>query len=139
MVSVESVWLAMHYFRKKEPREAEVAGRIVIASIAAGIICMTAGAAVILRGDAWAYRPDPRPQQFQHCSSLLTCKGHHIINALRPAFVHTKITPRALAAWPKEHLMPMSTLMKVYDSFLPGGEHENGNGVCAEARQGNVY
>ena len=41
------------------------------------------------------------------------------INALLPAFVATNIQPGQLnSIWPKEHLTPMSTLLRLYHIYL---------------------
>jgi 15-hydroxyprostaglandin dehydrogenase (NAD) len=41
------------------------------------------------------------------------------VNAILPAFVVTGLAPAGLVdAMPKEHLTPMSTILKAYDSFL---------------------
>ena len=41
------------------------------------------------------------------------------INALLPAFVMTGIASPALKAiWPKEHTTPMSTLLRLYNTYL---------------------
>jgi 15-hydroxyprostaglandin dehydrogenase (NAD) len=44
------------------------------------------------------------------------------VNAICPAFVPTNLAPKAiLEKWPKEHVTPMSTILKAFDTFLGDG------------------
>lgn len=47
------------------------------------------------------------------------CTEGITVNAILPAFVVTGLAPAGLVdAMPKEHLTPMSTILKAYDAFL---------------------
>jgi 15-hydroxyprostaglandin dehydrogenase (NAD) len=62
---------------------------------------------------------------------------HITINAILPAFVATGLAPAGLIdAMPKEHLTPMSTILKAYDSFL---ENDDLSGETVECSGDQLY
>lgn len=52
-----------------------------------------------------------------------------MVNSILPAFVVTGLAPPGLAdIFPKEHITPMSTVLKAYDTFI-GDDKMNGQTV----------
>ena len=57
---------------------------------------------------------------FTRCvGPVLLNKENITVNAICPAFIATGLAPKAvLEVFPKEHLTPMSTALRAYDTFL---------------------
>ncbi|KAG9386031.1 15-hydroxyprostaglandin dehydrogenase [Pyrenophora tritici-repentis] len=59
------------------------------------------------------------------------------VNAICPAFIPTNLCPpEILARWPKEHITPLTTVIKAIDAFL-GDDQLTGQAV--ELSQDNIY
>ncbi|KAF8244232.1 NAD(P)-binding protein [Wilcoxina mikolae CBS 423.85] len=117
--------LAIHYFRKNEGR----GGKIVMTS-----------------SDAGLYPLEGVPQYVACKHGLVGItrsmgpvlkKENITINSVLPAFVPTGLAPPGLIeAWPKEHITPMSTVIKCFNMFIEDDEMTGQTGECS---QGTVY
>ncbi|EMD96963.1 hypothetical protein COCC4DRAFT_199667 [Bipolaris maydis ATCC 48331] len=59
------------------------------------------------------------------------------VNAICPAFIPTNLCPPEVAArWPKEHITPLSTVLKAIDAFL---KDDQLTGQAVELSQENIY
>ncbi|KAL7270289.1 hypothetical protein RUND412_007006 [Rhizina undulata] len=120
--AIYGVRLSAHYFRKNQKKSG---GKIVFTSSAAGIY--------------------PTPDIPIYCASKHALIGltrslagpfsreNITVNAILPAFVPTGLAPEGLIdAWPREHVTPMSTVMKAYDMFLDDEKRLTGQtGECS--------
>ncbi|KKY14275.1 putative 15-hydroxyprostaglandin dehydrogenase (nad(+)) [Diplodia seriata] len=103
----QGVWLFKHYARRNPGR----GGKIVITSSAAGFYFM-----------------DSNPQYCAAKHGLVgltrSCgpvflKENITVNCICPAFVPTNLCPpHMLGKFPKEHITPMTTVLKAFDTFL---------------------
>ncbi|KAA8912027.1 hypothetical protein FN846DRAFT_897566 [Sphaerosporella brunnea] len=112
--------LATHYFRKNEGR----GGKIVLTSSDAGLYALVG------------------VPQYTACKHGLVgitrsmapilAKEKITINAVLPAFVPTGLAPPGLIdAWPKEHITPMSTVLKAFNMFVDNDEMTGETGECS--------
>jgi len=104
---VQGIWLFKHYARQNKVP----GGKIIITSSSAGLYHMptnpiyTASKHALV-GLTRALGPVLNRQDIQ-------------VNAICPAFVPTALCPKEmLDQFPKEHITPMSTVIKAYDTFL---------------------
>ena len=64
-------------------------------------------------------------------------KENITVNAVLPAFVPTGLAPpRLIEAWPKEHITPMSTVLKCFGMFIDDDAITGQTGECS---QDNIY
>lgn len=106
---VQGIWLFKHYARKNK--------------VAGGKALMTASAAGI-----YPMLTNPQYTVAKHGLVGLTrscgpgfAKEGIFINCIMPAFVPTGLCPpHVLDIFPKEHITPMSIILKAYDKFLDG-------------------
>jgi len=122
----QGIWLFRHYARRSENK----GGKIVITSSAAGL-----------------YPMDTNPQYTaakhalvgltRACGPMLTQDENITVNCILPAFVPTGLAPPGLIdIFPKEHITPMSTVMKAYDTFMADDEM---TGQTVELSQGQLF
>ncbi|KAK0108150.1 hypothetical protein ONS95_002972 [Cadophora gregata] len=105
---VQGVWLFKHYARSNKGQKG---GKVVITSSMAGLYPMES---------------DPLYTAAKHALVGFTratgARFHRegiTVNCICPAFVPTGLAPEeVLAKFPKEHITPMSTLIRAYDMFL---------------------
>lgn len=104
---IQGVWLFKHYARQNKI----AGGKVVITSSCAGLYPMetnpiyTASKHALV-GLTRALGPVLQQQNIQ-------------VNTICPAFVPTALCPKdMLDRFPKEHITPMSTVIKAYDTFL---------------------
>lgn len=104
---IQGVWLFKHYAQRNKL----AGGKVVITSSSAGLYAMetnpiyTASKHALV-GLTRALGPVLQRQNIQ-------------LNAICPAFVPTGLCPEGmLDRFPKEHITPMSTVIKAYDTFL---------------------
>ncbi|KOS37947.1 hypothetical protein ACN38_g11230 [Penicillium nordicum] len=104
---IQGIWLFKHYALQNKI----VGGKVVITSSSAGLYPMESNPIYTaskhaLVGLARALGPALHKQNIQ-------------VNAICPAFVPTALCPKEmLDRFPKEHITPMSTVIKAYDTFL---------------------
>lgn len=104
---IQGIWLFKHYARKNKIP----GGRVVVTSSSAGLYPMETNPVYTaskhaLVGLTRALGPALHRQNIQ-------------INAICPGFVPTALCPKEmLDRFPKEHITPMSTVIKAYDTFL---------------------
>lgn len=103
----QGIWLFKHYVQQNKTP----GGKIIITSSSAGLYPMetnpiyTASKHALV-GLTRALGPVLRKQNIQ-------------VNAICPAFVPTALCPKeVLDRFPKEHITPMSTVIKAYDTLL---------------------
>lgn len=107
---IQGIWLFKHYARQNKIP----GGKVVITSSSAGLYPMESNPVYTaskhgLVGLTRALGPTLHRQNIQ-------------INAICPGFVPTALCPKEmLDRFPKEHITPMSTVIKAYDAFL--GDH----------------
>ncbi len=59
------------------------------------------------------------------------------VNCICPAFVPTALCPpHLLDLWPKEHITPMTTVMKAFETFI---EHDDMTGESVELSLDQLY
>ena len=64
-------------------------------------------------------------------------KENITVNAILPAFVPTGLAPPGLIdIFPKEHVTPISTVIKAFDTFL---EYDSLSGETVELSQGDLF
>ncbi|KAF3387327.1 15-hydroxyprostaglandin dehydrogenase [NAD] [Penicillium rolfsii] len=122
---IQGIWLFKHYARQnKVPR-----GKVVVTSSSAGLYPMESNPIYTaskhaLVGLTRALGPSLHWQNIQ-------------INAICPGFVPTSLCPKEmLDRFPKEHITPMSTVIKAYDTIL--GDH-NLHGQTVELSLDQLY
>ncbi|KAJ5936866.1 hypothetical protein N7466_003316 [Penicillium verhagenii] len=104
---VQGIWLFKYYARQNKIP----GGKVIITSSSAGLYSMATNPIYTaskhaLVGLARALGPELDRQNIQ-------------VNAICPAFVPTALCPKdMLDRFPKEHITPMSTVIKAYDTFL---------------------
>jgi 15-hydroxyprostaglandin dehydrogenase (NAD) len=104
---IQGIWLFKHYARRNKIP----GGKVVITSSAAGLYAMETNPLYTtakhgLVGLARALGPTFARENIQ-------------VNAICPAFVPTALCPKEmLDRFPKEHITPMSTVIKVYDKLI---------------------
>ncbi|KAG4422560.1 hypothetical protein IFR04_004329 [Cadophora malorum] len=105
---VQGIWLFKYFARKNKEKKG---GKVVITSSMGGLYPMES---------------DPLYTAAKHALVGLTratgTRFHRediTVNCICPAFVPTNLAPKeVLAIFPKEHITPMSTLLRAYDMFL---------------------
>ncbi|KAK9460474.1 uncharacterized protein V1516DRAFT_664871 [Lipomyces oligophaga] len=121
-----TVWLSLFYFRRNPTVKG---GRIAITCSNAGIY------------------PFPTNPQYATCkhaivglvrSTASVLKHENVtINCVCPAFVETNLAPKEIIAkMPKEHITPMSTIMR---AFLAFQDDPSLTGQVAECSLGDIY
>ncbi|QKX53807.1 uncharacterized protein TRUGW13939_00887 [Talaromyces rugulosus] len=104
---IQGIWLFKHYARRNKIP----GGKVVITSSAAGLYAMETNPLYTtakhgLVGLARGLGP-------------IFAKENIHVNAICPAFVPTALCPEEmLDRFPKEHITPMSTVIKVYDKLI---------------------
>ncbi|KAJ6008913.1 hypothetical protein N7499_001038 [Penicillium canescens] len=122
---VQGIWLFKHYARQNKIP----GGKVVITSSSAGLYQMATNPIYTaskhaLVGLTRALAPVLDQQNIQ-------------VNAICPAFVPTALCPKdMLDRFPKEHITPMSTIIKAYDTFL---KDDTLNGQTVELSQDQLY
>lgn len=122
---VQGIWLFKHYARQNKI----AGGKVVITSSSAGLYPMTTNPIYTaskhaLVGLTRALGTTLNQQNIQ-------------INAICPAFVSTALCPKdMLDRFPKQHITPMSTVLKAYDTFI---RDDTLNGQTVELSQDQLY
>ncbi|OQV04652.1 hypothetical protein CLAIMM_09505 [Cladophialophora immunda] len=119
------LWLATHYFRQNDGQ----GGSIAITSSSAGL---------------YAFHTNPQYAAAKHgivglvrSAAPVLQKENIRVNCVCPAFVPTNLAPASLlSAMPKEHLTPMSTIVRAFDSFATDASLV---GKVAECSLGDIY
>ncbi|KAF4545868.1 15-hydroxyprostaglandin dehydrogenase [Lasiodiplodia theobromae] len=122
---IQGIWLFKHYARKSPGGK----GKIVITSSAAGLYSMDT---------------NPLYSSAKHGLVGLTrscgpvfLKENITVNCICPAFVPTNLCPpHMLAKFPKEHITPMSTVLKAFDTFL---DDDGMTGQTVELSIGDLF
>jgi len=122
---IYGIQLFAHYARKHK----QTGGKIVVTSSMAGI---------------YKFETNPQYCAAKHALIGLTRalganfeKEGMTINAILPAFVATNLAPEGLVeTMPQEHLTPMSTILKAYDTFL---ENSDLSGETVEVSQDQLF
>ncbi|KAI2483264.1 hypothetical protein Ptr902_05581 [Pyrenophora tritici-repentis] len=125
---LQGLWLFKYYVRRSEG-EGAGRGKFVATSSMAGLYYMpqcpqyTASKYAIIG--------------LVRASAPAFLKESITVNAICPAFVPTNLCPpEILARWPKEHITPLTTVIKAIDAFL-GDDQLTGQAV--ELSQDNIY
>ncbi|KAJ5936005.1 hypothetical protein N7454_005303 [Penicillium verhagenii] len=122
---VQGIWLFKHYARQNKIP----GGKVIITSSSAGLYPMATNPIYTaskhaLVGLTRALGPELDRQNIQ-------------VNAICPAFVPTALCPKdMLDRFPKEHITPMSTVIKAYDTFL---KDDTLNGQTVELSLDQLY
>jgi len=104
---VQGIWLFKHYAR----RNVVPGGKIVITSSAAGLYPMATNPLYTAAKHALVGLT-------RACGPVFLEEGI-TVNCICPAFVPTNLCPpHVLQIFPKEHITPMSTVLKAHDTFL---------------------
>ncbi|KFY95299.1 hypothetical protein V500_02852 [Pseudogymnoascus sp. VKM F-4518 (FW-2643)] len=122
---IQGIWLFKHYARKNSTP----GGKIVITSSAAGIYSM-------------ATNPLYTSAKYGLVGLARACGPHFAeenitVNCICPSFVPTGLCPpHVLHKFPKEHITPMSTVLKAFDTFI--GDNTM-TGQTVELSLGHLY
>ncbi|OCL08026.1 NAD(P)-binding protein [Glonium stellatum] len=122
---IQGLWLFKYYARKNE----KPGGKVVITSSAAGLYAMTTN-------------PQYTASKYgliglTRASGPVFVKEYITVNCICPAFLATNLCPKQLLdKFPKEHITPMSTVLKAFDTFL-GDDKMTGQSV--ELSLGKLY
>ncbi|PVI06941.1 NAD(P)-binding protein [Periconia macrospinosa] len=125
---IQGLWLFKYYVsQSKEAGGGK--GKFVATSSAAGLYAMT-------------QNPQYTASKYGivglvRAAGPVLVKENITVNAICPAFIPTNLPPpEILAAWPKEHITPMSTAIKAIDAFL---DDDTMTGQTVELSQENIY
>ncbi|KAJ5385552.1 hypothetical protein N7517_003463 [Penicillium concentricum] len=107
---IQGVWLFKHYARRNKTP----GGKIVITSSSAGLYPMPTNPVYTATKHALV--------GLSRALGPVFAKENIQVNAICPAFVPTALCPKdMLERFPKEHITPMSTVLRAYDTFINDG------------------
>ncbi|KAK7206468.1 hypothetical protein BZA70DRAFT_287946 [Myxozyma melibiosi] len=123
---IYSLWLAVFYFRRNP---AGKKGKVVITASNAGLY------------------PFPTNPQYASCKHAIVglvrsvapifIKENITVNCICPAFVETNLAPKdLLRRMPREHVTPMSTVLRAFQSFA---DDDALTGQAAECSLGDIF
>lgn len=123
---IQGLWLFKHYARRNTPNHG---GKAVVTSSAAGLYNMTTNP---LYGAAKAGLVG-----LVRSAGPVFVKENITLNAICPAFVPTNLCPPGMIEkFPKEHITPMTTVLKAIDTFLA---NDAMSGETVELSLDNLY
>ncbi|EKD19258.1 uncharacterized protein L3040_009301 [Drepanopeziza brunnea f. sp. 'multigermtubi'] len=123
---VQGVWLFKHYARRNEGAKG---GKVVITSSMAGLYPMESDPLYTATKHALV--------GFTRATGPVLQRENITVNCFCPAFVVTSLAPKeVLDNFPKEHITPMSTVLRAYDMFL---EDPKLSGKVVETSLDQVY
>ncbi|KAH8900399.1 NAD(P)-binding protein [Thozetella sp. PMI_491] len=124
---IQALWLFKFFARQNKSSKG---GKVVITSSAAGFYGMETNP---LYGAA----KSGLVGLTRSVGPVLYKQDSITVNCICPAFVMTGLCPPSMRdTFPKEHITPMSTIIKAYDTFLLD---DNMTGQCVEASLDHLY
>ncbi|TVY25634.1 15-hydroxyprostaglandin dehydrogenase [NAD(+)] [Lachnellula hyalina] len=106
---VQGIWLFKYYARRNADKKG---GKIVITSSAAGLYPMDTNPLYTAAKHALVGLT-------RACGPRFMAEDSITVNCICPAFVPTGLCPpHVLHLFPKEHITPMSTVLRAHDTFL---------------------